>query len=146
MSDIEYSVMTSDVRVLTVHTNISFLPFFFFDVLSTSNNSISLSSSSLNDKMGFFFAPLAFCERGAGVLASTPSISSSSLLSVFRRLLALVAAFLAINEKKSKLIRFWYYHIDQKLRLRRACQGSHRNSKTQFHDFFTINNVISMTI
>ena len=86
-------------RVIESSAIISFSPFFFFDVLSTSNNSISLSSSSLNDKMGFFFAPLAFCERGAGVLASTPSISSSSLLSVFRRLLALVAAFLAINEE-----------------------------------------------
>ena len=83
---------------------LSLLPFFFFDVLSTSNNSISLSSSSLNDKMGFFFAPLAFCERGAGVLASTLSISSSSLLSVFRRLLALVAAFLAINEGRDYAI------------------------------------------
>ena len=26
------------------------------------------------------------------------------------------------------------------------CQGSHINSKTQFHDFSMINNVISMTI
>ena len=27
-----------------------------------------------------------------------------------------------------------------------SMQGSHRNSKTQFRDFYTINNVISMTI
>ena len=52
-----------------------------------------------------------------------------------------------------KMPHCWKSHVGAniayvKADLHHLCfhQGSHRNSKTQFHDFSMINNVISMTI
>ena len=114
------------------------LPFFFLEALSTSNNSMSLSSSELNDNTGFFLAPLAFCVRGAGVLVSPSITSSSSLLSIFRRVLPFPAAFLAIKyqkkkKKKNEILEDHYYcfsfqvksHINQSLQITFSLQGCH---------------------